>query len=248
MEKRDEKTVVIVDFDNFFPKNMNDYSIEEVDAFFSNVVDLILQQRPKVSFVNFRLYGGWYKGVSFTQKASALSSMLAYVDVFPIIIGDEKVDGTIDMIYSQYGLDDFVWYDTFREKAGLQKFRIDRSKMGIHCASNESVCAVKILDKFVRKQKMCQNIGCTTIQQEVFVRREQKMIDTMMACDVIALSDEKDISAMYIVSDDIDIFPSIALCKKWNPKIELTLIIKNNLSQPQYSSVLSNFDTKVVLL
>lgn len=248
MENRHKEVVVIVDFDNFFPKNMNDYSVEEINAFFNSIIETILRQFDDISFINIRLYGGWYKGVSFTQKASVLSSMLANVNIFPVFIENKKVNGSLNMVQSQYGLDGYVWYDTYREKAGLQKFRIDSSKMGEHCTSNENVCAVKILDKFIRKQKMCQNAGCTIVQQNVFIRREQKMIDTMMACDIIAYGGEENISSIVIVSDDIDIFPSIALCNKRNPQMELTLVIKNNQSQAQYSSVLSPFNTKVVLL
>lgn len=246
MENRNKEVVVIVDFDNFFPKNMKDYSEVEINAFFINIVDMILKQYNNISFVNIRLYGGWYKGVSFTQKASLLSSMLAHVNVFPVIVGNKKVDGNLDMVHSLYGLDGYIWHDTFREKAGLQKFRIDSTKMGDLCSLNENSCAVKILDKFIRKQKMCHNAGCTMVQQNVFIRREQKMIDTMMACDIIAYGEEDNISAIFIVSDDVDIFPSIALCNKRNPQIELTLIIKNHQSQAQYSSILSSFNTKVV--
>ena len=239
---------MIVDFDNFFPKNMNDYSIEEMNVFFDRIVEIILQRFNNISFVNIRLYGGWYKGVNFTQKASMLSSMLANVRIFPVIVENKIISGTIEMVHSQYGLDGYIWYDTYREKAGLQKFRIDSSKMGEHCSSNENVCAVKILEKFVRKQKMCQNAGCTTVQQNVFIRREQKMIDTMMACDIIAYGGEENIFSIFIVSDDVDIFPSIALCNKKNPQMELTLVVKNNLLQTQYASIMSSFNTKVVLL
>mgnify|MGYP003037295264 FL=1 len=193
-------------------------------------------------------YGGWYQGNVYTQKASLLATYLQQIDIFPIITNTGKVDGSIAIAEQQYGLD-FVWYNTFQKKAGLQKVLIDHTKESQICSSNSGQCPVRILQKFIKnKERLCNNNGCTTKHQEILYRKEQKMIDTMMTCDVITYSSEPTVKAIYIASDDVDLFPCIAISKVRNVDKEITLLMKNGLQEPLYSNILSNCNAKVKTL
>lgn len=170
------------------------------------------------------------------------------IDIFPIITNIGKVDGSIAIAEQQYGLD-FVWYNTFQKKAGLQKVLIDHTKESQICSSNSGQCPVRILQKFIKnKERLCNNNGCTTKHQEILYRKEQKMIDTMMTCDVITYSSEPTVKAIYIASDDVDLFPCIAISKVRNVDKEITLLMKNGLQEPLYSNILSNCNAKVKTL
>ena len=200
-----------------------------------------------MSFI-IRLYGGWYQGNVYTQKASLLATYLQQIDIFPIITNTGKVDGSVAIAEQQYGLD-FVWYNTFQKKAGLQKVLIDHTKESQICSSNSGQCPVRILQKFIKnKERLCNNNGCTTKHQEILYRKEQKMIDTMMTCDVITYSSEPTVKAIYIASDDVDLFPCIAISKVRNVDKEITLLMKNGLQEPLYSNILSNCNAKVKTL
>ena len=110
-------------------------------------------------------------------------------------------------------------------------------------------CPVRILQKFIKnKERLCNNNGCTTKHQEILYRKEQKMIDTMMTCDVITYSSEPTVKAIYIASDDVDLFPCIAISKVRNVDKEITLLMKNGLQEPLYSNILSNCNAKVKTL
>lgn len=243
-----ESVVVIVDFDNFFPGQLQNYTIQELESFFTKIINLIFSEHNDTHNIIIRLYGGWYQGNVYTQKASLLATYLQQIDIFPIITNIGKVDGSIAIAEQQYGLD-FVWYNTFQKKAGLQKVLIDHTKESQICSSNSEQCPVRILQKFIKnKERLCNNNGCTTKHQEILYRKEQKMIDTMMTCDVITYSSEPTVKAIYIASDDVDLFPCIAISKVRNVDKEITLLMKNGLQEPLYSNILSNCNAKVKTL
>lgn len=243
-----DKVVVIVDFDNYFPGQLQNYTIQELESFFTKIINVIFSEHNDTNNICIRLYGGWYQEYVYTQKASLLATYLQQINIFPIIINSRKIDGSIVIAEQQFGLD-FVWYNTFQKKAGLQKVLIDHSKESQTCSSNSGLCPVRILQKFIKnKERPCNNVGCTTKHQEILYRKEQKMVDTMMTCDVITYSSEPTIKAIYIASDDVDLFPCIAISKVRHSDKEITLLMKNGMQEPLYSNILSNCNAKVKTL
>ena len=47
--------------------------------------------------------------------------------------------------------------------------------------------------------------------QDVSIYVEQKLVDTMLVCDVVGLSTLKEVRCILVVSDDTDILPGIAM-------------------------------------
>ena len=80
-----ESVVVIVDFDNFFPGQLHNYTIQELESFFTKIINLIFSEHNDTHNIIIRLYGGWYQGNVYTQKASLLATYLQQIDIFPII-------------------------------------------------------------------------------------------------------------------------------------------------------------------
>lgn len=239
--------VAIVDFDNYFPKQIGDYPETYLQSFFTYVIDKIISEKYNVERIIIRLYGGWYKECRYTQKASQLQIKLQSISIFPIIVANKRIDGTIEMAEQQYGVN-HTWYNTFQEKAGLQKVKINWEKTSEHCTHKAPSCPVKVMTNFMKDRKhQCSTQGCGTIQEEVFFRREQKMVDTMMTCDIITYSAEKDIGSLYIYSDDIDLFPAIAICNAKYPGTLISLVMKNRKMLDEYRNILSDFNTNVTL-
>ena len=79
-----ESVVVIVDFDNFFPGQLHNYTIQELESFFTKIINLIFSEHNDTHNIIIRLYGGWYQGNVYTQKASLLATYLQQIDIFPI--------------------------------------------------------------------------------------------------------------------------------------------------------------------
>lgn len=242
------KSVVIVDFDNYFPGQMSEYPAERLETFFNSIISDILTNNTEISEIIIRLYGGWYQGNVYSRKASELQATLQGISLFPIITNNGRIVGSLEMAEQMYGVN-HIWTNTFQEKAGIQKVKIDWTRTGAACTHSAPSCPVKILSNFIKNSNHhCSNTGCGTIQSNVFFRREQKIVDTMMTCDVLSFSEESDVNIIYIISDDIDLFPSIALSKAKNAETKIIMVIKNQLLLGQYQSILSTFNAEAKII
>lgn len=107
--------VVIVDFDNYFQKDINEYSKEQIESLFLKIIDYISIHND-VMQINFRLYGGWYQDDDLTNRASVVFQKISDIDIFPYIINQNKrIFGDIQIVYNLYGID-YIWHNTYREK------------------------------------------------------------------------------------------------------------------------------------
>lgn len=227
---------------------MSKYSEELLKSFFMDVINNCLNDNVNVSCITIRLYGGWYQGNAYSQKASQLQVALQSMNIFPFIDGEQRIEGSISLAEQQYGIAQ-TWYNTYQEKRGIQNVKIDWAHTGEGCSHTSPSCPIKMLHNFIKdKRYQCPTSGCGIISSEIFYRREQKMVDTMMTCDIITYCAEEDISAIYIISDDTDLFPAIAISKTKNPTKNITLLIKNLQMKDQYQSILAQFSTNVKLL
>lgn len=243
----DCKVFVIIDFDNFFPQPILEIPTYKIELIFTEIVNDIVANVDDVQNIIIRVYGGWYQNDTLTNRASHLLSVLEQIndDIFPIIKNGKKIEGTVDMVFSLFK-DSHIWYNTYQERSGLPRLRIAHEKMGDHCSMNKNSCPVHILLRFTRdKRKLCHIDGCLTRQEDVFIQKTQKMVDTMMACDIVSFCNEQDVGGVYIVSDDIDLFPAIALGRNINNSVDLFLGVLNKRRFSYYSGILSDFNIKI---
>ena len=106
---------------------------------------------------------------------------------------------------------------------------------------------MKILKKFTdKKRRVCENTGCNTIHGSVFFERTQKFVDTMIACDIITLSSDPEVAAVYLMSDDEDHFPALATAHDLvSTRARLGLMMLNDLNVANYAELLSPFEIEV---
>lgn len=242
---------ILVDFDNIFPRPIGEYTVTDIRKILEFAVNTVRTKLPDAERFLIRLYGGWYTNNSLTARASTLSTMLPALNTFfPILVPPKSIiQGNIEIATQLYG-HSFVWYNTYREHAGLPKLRIDHSAIGTQCGANANTCPVKILKKFTeKKQKVCDTVGCTTVHSSVFFQRTQKYVDTMIACDIISLGTDNDVVGVYVLSDDVDHFPAFAVVHDLNAtQAKLGLFIVNDQNVVPYTSFLSPFEIDVTLI
>lgn len=215
---------------------------------FLKIIDYISIHND-VMQINFRLYGGWYQDDDLTNRASVVFQKISNIDIFPHIINQNKrIFGDIQIVYNLYGID-YIWHNTYREKKGIPRLRINHTAKGDKCDSRKNICPVHILSKFTRnKDKICLNEGCMTKHSDIFFQREQKMVDTMIACDLLSYCEESSTNCLYLISDDMDHFPALALCHKKKEELPIFVGIKNVQNIVNYSSILENFNIKIFQL
>lgn len=239
--------IIVTDFDNYFPKQMSEYPQTFIESFFLDIINTCVSEQEGIENIIIRLYGGWYQGNVYSQKASELQVKLQPMNIFPILRNGGRINGTIEMAEQQYGID-HIWYNTYQEKRGIQKVKIDWTQTSSGCTRSSS-CPVKVLHNFIKNRTHhCSTSNCSTVQENVFIRREQKMVDTMMTCDIISYCAEENVGAVYVISDDIDLFPALAISKTKNPSKSLNVMMKNAHLLSQYRTILSPYNINVKLV
>lgn len=78
-------------------------------------------------------------------------------------------------------------------------------------------------------------IGCQVTAQSAFVSAEQKMVDTLLACDLIDLVLSADVTHITVVSGDTDFVPPILFAKGWKTASLQLIVPKAGWSSGQTS-------------
>lgn len=246
-----QKVGILIDFDNIFPKLISEYVNNEIEHTIANVINKVKQDYLMVDMIDIRLYGGWYTGNTLTPRASSLAAMLPSLNrMFPILeMPSRRINGSVILATEIYG-SSFTWYNSYREKPGIPQLRVDTTQMSPACTTAPDICPVNILKKFTKKRtRVCKNVGCTTNHSSVFFQWTQKYVDTMLACDVISYSIDEDVTAVYVFSEDVDIFSSFAVSKELLPaQTDLHLLTTNAQSEAINSRLLSPFNVAVSLV
>lgn len=246
-----EKVGVLIDFDNIFPKLISEYTNNEINHTITTVINKVKQDYLTVDMIDIRLYGGWYTGNTFTPRASSLGAMLPSLNsIFPILERQSRrINGSVSLATELYG-SSFTWYNSHREKPGIPQLRVDTTQIGAVCNNAPDQCPVYILKRFTKKRtRVCRNSGCTTNHSSVFFQWTQKYVDTMLACDVISFSLDEDVTAVYVFSDDVDMFPSFSVSKEMLPtQTDLHLLTLNAQNETVNRRLLSPFNVFVSLI
>lgn len=239
------KAIVILDYNNVFCISHN-LTVERRQFIMSSFLRDIVRDHSSVDFIDVRLYGGWYQDIVLTRMGSQVMSEHLTMDLFPIVTADQRtIHGRQKVIESIHGVE-FIWYNTYREKQGIPRLIINRNSRRELCDNNKSHCPVHILEHFARKQtRLCTVDGCETSNGDAFLQMGQKMVDAMMVCDIISFSESDDVESIYILTDDVDLFPALAICRSKRPSLDIQLGIVNGRNVNVYREYLSSFNIKV---
>lgn len=203
--------IVIIDFDNYFGADVSKLNSDEIEFSFKEIIKTCEKEFSNFNYIKIRLYGGWYKENTFTKQASGVQQLLRQISVFPKVNERRILNGNIELATSLYIKPDFIWGYTHKETNGIKRIRVNHESVDIVCKENRSHCPKYLLYKFTdSKDKLCHVDGCFNLQKNVFKGAEQKMVDTIIACDVISSSEDDSVSGILIISDDQDHLPALA--------------------------------------
>ena len=249
-----KSVVILIDFDNYFGTDASKINPEEMELSFKEMVRLCENEFSDFSSILIRLYGGWHKETILTNFASQVQQLLSQVIVFPKVSSNKVLNGSIELATSLHIKPDFIWNYTYKETNGVssvKRIRINHECIDTHCTNSKNNCPKYILYKFTDKRdRECPVQGCYNLQKDVFKGAQQKMVDTLFACDIISASEDESINGMLIISDDQDHLPSLALAsikKKDNLK-SIILGIKNEQVNDFVSVFMEPFNIKTAIV
>lgn len=184
---------IFVDHDNYEYKNNN----LDIFSFIRNIIDSLDDNIKCYNSIKVRFYGGWYIDEKLTVKAHKVIEQCEKQEKF------YKIPVYYDIAKSLLLDENIFLFNTYREKSFPYFIKIEDFSQ--YC--DESDCLLKEVKSLFKKGK-CPRCG-KDIRQIIYYS-QQKLVDTMMTCDLIHRSQQGDKEVVLVSSDD-DFIPCMHL-------------------------------------
>lgn len=197
---------VLIDYDNLLTPHKLGGMLD--------IVTKVLIQSPLNTPVTrgtceIRVYGGWYEGPLMTQLAQDVAVCIR--NEFPAIIrapttsgGSVGLTSTCELALALLQEPGHVLLNTYRKKGKPSNLRI-QSPAIIGCA--DPACPLPTARKLIRHGR-CPISTCVTTAADLVYRHEQKIVDTMLSCDLI-YARQLAFDCLVLISGDDDFLPAI---------------------------------------
>ena len=158
----------------------------------------------------FRMYGGWYNGQEYTRLAQELSLIID--KEYPLVykpVTEKANQGRlriqVELAYAMLIDPSHNLTRTVRKRRGHHSLWVN-SPQDQGCIHSE--CHLRgLLGLF--KDGSCTHPSCCLGENELIgLKREQKLVDTMLTTDLIHVSMSED-NAVVLVSSDDDMIPAV---------------------------------------
>jgi len=151
-----------------------------------------------------RFYGGWYESDELTVLAQNVVREMA--ESFPSVVqtGEKKIKVTTEIARSLISSPEHDLLHTYRRRLFPGNIKSVESPFE-NCVNTES-CAIGNVAAFVNDRR-CPGEECGVRPKHIFIRPEQKLVDSMIVADVIALASRREACA--VISSDDDVWPGI---------------------------------------
>lgn len=153
-----------------------------------------------------RLYGGWYDEMGLSRDGDRVARDMDCS--FPILIkhpsGLQRVH--CELASSLHVMRDCFFPATVRNRRGLK--RAVKTEGTLDCAYPDR-CSIPSVMHWVNGR--CPELKCNVDSGMAFRRKEQKLVDTLMCCDLISFALESPTSPIFVVSEDDDFVPAMLL-------------------------------------
>ncbi|MGN7887494.1 hypothetical protein [Dyadobacter sp. 22481] len=222
--------IVLVDYDNLDPRDRKRGLIFIVE----NTLSKFNKSEIAEKNVQIRLYGGWYENNVITRRAQDIN--IEIVNDFPrsVLLDDNKtaVITNVTLALSLAIEPRVHLLNTFR-KRGVPSGLHTNHPRTTGCPS--AACPVVHVHNFV-KTGVCSSCSLAT-PENIFYRAEQKLVDTMITSDMIAIGHQE--KHFCIVSSDDDFWPGI-FSAVIGGSVVYHMHTKGRHTPPHYSSTVSS--------
>lgn len=200
------KIAICIDYDNLEKTQKTAGILNVVSAALIKLSDTFTTNRGTCEV---RLYGGWFEGENLSSLSQTLSANIQ--SDFPTLIRTKLRDGSIcilrataELAFSLLEEPSHQLFNTYRRKGRPSNIRVE-TPSNVGCSSTS--CPLPLAKKLLQKGS-CPTEGCTSGGSPLIYRHEQKLVDTMLTCDLMYLS-SKEYSKIILVSADDDFLPPI---------------------------------------
>ena len=197
---------VLVDYYNLSQRQRHEGIVHVVDRIVSAIIPDPM--RTDERRIDLRLYGGWYEGQTRTKDAQDIVATLH--EHYPMKLGSRtdrrSITLNVELAYSiKWDPAHHLWY-TLRPRTGLRRIDLMDPSSLIGCRLADR-CPLRPGYEFLT-HGTCPEQSCEVTSQQAMKRREQKLVDTMLAADVFFNAYDKE-QRIAVVSSDDDLWPAI---------------------------------------
>lgn len=200
--------LVLVDYDNVDRSHTRAGPVSLAKLLVTLVPSTIIARHQGVTV---RLYGGWRSNGVLTNFAQNLVPDIHRQSPTVVSIFDSgaalNVRLTVELAQGPIGSSTSL-EQTFVKNRGLRNFR-SRNSSPSECAKPSS-CGLQMYSGLTHATQ-CGNPGCNSKLADVFVRDEQKMVDTLIVADIAHQAFAAKATDVVVVSSDTDMWPGVLL-------------------------------------
>lgn len=200
------KVSVCIDYDNLLQTQKNSGILDIVQRVLNKLCHVFKSGRADCEI---RLYGGWYEKDVMTPLSQKISA--AIQNEFPAVIRVPTIDGNVCTMVTSAELAVALLeepahhlFNTYRKKWRPNNIRVE-TPANIGCTNTG--CVLPLAKKLLQTGG-CAVEGCDPKSVPLVYRHEQKIVDTMLTCDLIYLA-QQECDVLLIVSNDDDFLPPI---------------------------------------
>jgi hypothetical protein len=199
---------VLVDYDNV-DKSLHGAGPVSLAKVLSSLISSDVLSRH--TNIDVRLYGGWRSNAVLTRGAQNLvpdlransPSVISYKHEnilralrINVSLADKPIGGAAYL------------EETLVKNRGIRNFR--SATFPHQSCSDSSRCGLTSFSN-LNYRTNCGSAGCTVTLGDIFVRDEQKMVDTLLVADIAQLALAAKSAYVVIVSSDVDMWPGVLL-------------------------------------
>ncbi len=206
MSEHDTSYAIFIDYDNLEPAQK---AAGILDVVTKALVQIPLDGATIRAKCDIRIYGGWYEGTEITRKAEDITIEIQrdFPKIIRLPLSGQRhvaVSANAELAVALLQEPGHHMFDTFRRKGNPNNVRVEGPAV-VGCTDPE--CALLMMKKLLKTGK-CPKTKCSVTVGNLIFRHEQKIVDTMLSCDLIHAA-----SGIYkwiiLVSGDDDFLPPL---------------------------------------
>lgn len=206
MPERDITFAIFIDYDNLLPAQKS-----------AGILDVITRALIQLPFdtgifrgkCDVRVYGGWYEGTHITRLAEDVAVEIQRE--FPTVIrlpisGRDHVSllANAELAVALIQEPGHHLFNTYRRKGKPANVRVKEPAI-VGCTEN--ACILPMMKRLLRTGS-CPQVNCAVAMNDLVYRNEQKIVDTMLSCDLIHAANGI-ADRIILVSGDDDFLPPL---------------------------------------
>lgn len=197
---------ICIDYDNLSSLQKTAGILDVVQKTLLEASEMFLKN---IGTCEVRLYGGWYEGADFSVLSQQIS--VSIQNDFPNVLRVPNEEGeiiifrvTAELAVSLLEEPGHQLFNTYRRKGRPNNIRVE-TPASVGCST--STCPLPLAKKLLQNGR-CPTQGCVTGGGALVYRHEQKLVDTMLTCDLMYLANQA-YDLIFIISADDDFLPPI---------------------------------------